>query len=187
MSNTNTSLPPHALAFCKMFPEGRLCRFVNRRSGTLLDVRPDLNLASDEIPKVVCNPESVGVQYWIITPHGDGQAIIPVPRDGSFKVRYLTPSSLRNDVPVTVSPLPVSWIIFPTADSPKDNPLTPVSVPHGLYEEWTCEISWPHFRNQSPCLLHLWYGSPDADTKVVLYPTDGGQWEFWQVQFIRQD
>ncbi|KAJ7110541.1 hypothetical protein C8R44DRAFT_743015 [Mycena epipterygia] len=38
--------------------------------------------------------EETGVQYWINTPQGDGQAaqaIIPVPKDGSSKVRYLHP------------------------------------------------------------------------------------------------
>jgi hypothetical protein len=39
-------------------------------------------------------------------------------------------------------------------------------VPQGLYEEWTCQISWPHFRNTEPRMLDLYAGTPTANTKV---------------------
>ncbi|KAF8149742.1 hypothetical protein K438DRAFT_1943786 [Mycena galopus ATCC 62051] len=190
MKEFNTQLPPDAAIFMKdYFPKGRLCRFVNRRSGTLLDVRPNLDVVNDDVPQVVGNPESVGVQYWIITPYGDGQAIVPVPKDGSSKVRYLTPSNVAVEHPVTVSPFPVSWNILPTAACPskQESPLTGFTVPQGLYEEWTCQICWPHFKNVEPRMLDLWAGMKDANTKVVVYPNSGCQWQFWRVQFIRHE
>ncbi|KAF8127527.1 hypothetical protein K438DRAFT_1889064 [Mycena galopus ATCC 62051] len=45
---------------------------------------------------------------WIITPHGDGQAIIPVPKDGSSTLRYLSASSINTGTAITVSPFPGS-------------------------------------------------------------------------------
>lgn len=142
----------------------------------------------------------------MIVPHGDGQAIIPVPKDGSSTVRYLSPSSLSTEVAITISPFPGSFSIIPTSDCPQlsDSPLTSFSVPQGLYEEWTCQISWPHFRNTEPRMLDLYAGTPTANTKVcrlianlrrtlvnvrrkqvVLYPYSGTQWQFWRIQFIR--
>ncbi|KAK7439563.1 hypothetical protein VKT23_017492 [Stygiomarasmius scandens] len=188
MSETNTQLPQHAIAFSRMFPKGRLCRFVNRRSGTLLDVHPDFKFTPDEVPKVVGNPESASGQYasWIVTPHGDGQAIIPVPKDGSSEVKYLTPSTLQQAIiSTTISPFPTSWTLVPTADSPKSDPLIHITSPPGLYEQWTCQISWPHFRDQTPYLLDLANGSADADTPVVIWPYTALQWQFWQIQFVR--
>ncbi|KAJ6498684.1 hypothetical protein DFH09DRAFT_333999 [Mycena vulgaris] len=185
---TNTiPLSANQAAFCDMFPQGRLCRLINRRSGTLLDIQPDLTLVNDKVPQVVGNAESAGVQYWMIVPHGDGQAIIPVPKDGSSTVRYLSPSSLNTDRPITISPFPASFSIFPTSDCPQlsDSPLTSFSVPQGLYEEWTCQISWPHFRNTEPRMLDLYAGVATANTMVVLYPYSGTQWQFWRIQFIR--
>ncbi|KAF8892793.1 hypothetical protein CPB84DRAFT_1331858 [Gymnopilus junonius] len=150
-------------------PEGRLCRFVNRRSGTLLDVR-SLDLVNDAVPQVVGNAEKDGVQYWIITPLGDGQAIIPVPRDGSGRVLYLTPSTIDQGRPITVSPFPTSWQILPSSECPTGNPLTGFSVPQGLYEEWTCLICYPHFRNGDPRMLDLWAGESTPNNRVVVYP-----------------
>ncbi|KAJ7261240.1 hypothetical protein C8J57DRAFT_1232785 [Mycena rebaudengoi] len=198
-------LSANQAAFCDRFPEGRLCRLVNRRSGTLLDIQPNLTLVNDNVPQVVGkhksrlfippvstqletgNAESAGVQYWMIVPHGDGQAIIPVPKDDSSTVRYLSPSSLNTDRPITISPFPASFSIFPTSDCPKlgDSPLTSFSEPQGLYDQWTCQISWPHFRNTEPRMLDLWAGTPTANNKVVLYPYSGTQWQFWLIQFIR--
>ncbi|KAJ7235024.1 hypothetical protein B0H12DRAFT_152555 [Mycena haematopus] len=170
MKDVNTHLPEAAAKLLDVFPDGRLCRFINRHSGTLLDVQPTLDLVNDDVPQVVGNPESAGVQYWIITPYGDGQAIIPraVPKTGSSQIRYLTPSSIAPDQPVTVSPFPVSWTILPTAGCPhKDkSPLTGFSVPEGLYEEWTCQICWPHFRSGEPRMLDLWAGKMKENTKV---------------------
>ncbi|KAJ7878011.1 hypothetical protein B0H14DRAFT_1664644 [Mycena olivaceomarginata] len=177
MKKFNTQLPEDAAKFLKdYFPDGKLCRFVNRRSGTLLDVRPHLDIFNDEVPQVVCNRESAGVQYWIITPFGNGQAIVPVPKDGSStgKIRYLTPSDVTESQPVTVSPFPVSWIILPTAACPKNSPLVPSAVPQGLYAEWTCQICWPHFKNTEPQMLDLLGGNKDADSKVVIYPHNAG-------------
>lgn len=108
----------------------------------------------------------MALNQWIIKPHGDGQAIIPVPKDGSSTVRYLTASSLRIDIPVTVSPFPVSWVIFPTSDSPRGAPLTGSTVPPGLVEEWTAQICWPHSNNEAPRLLDLYAGNPAPDTNV---------------------
>lgn len=108
----------------------------------------------------------MALNQWIIKPHGDGQAIIPVPKDGSSTVRYLTASSLRIDIPVTVSPFPVSWVIFPTSDSPRGPPLTGSTVPPGLVEEWTAQICWPHSNNEAPRLLDLYAGNPAPDTNV---------------------
>ncbi|KAJ7910018.1 hypothetical protein B0H13DRAFT_1877205 [Mycena leptocephala] len=161
-----TGLTPKQVEFCDQFPDGRLCRFINRRSGTLLDVRPNLTLVDDEVPQVVGkfiprpslepgNAETFGVQYWIIKPHGDGQAIIPVPKDGSNTVMYLTASGFVITVAVTVSPFPVSWVIIPTSDSPTSPPLTGSTVPPGLTEEWTAQICWPHSNNNVPRLLDL--------------------------------
>ena len=93
---------------------------------------------------------------WVIKPHGDGQAIIAVPKDGSFTVRYLTASGLRVDVAVTVSPFPVTWVIFPTSDSPRSPPLAGSTVPPGLVEEWTAQICWPHSNNDVSRLLDLY-------------------------------
>lgn len=45
-------LPDHTAEFCSKFPEGRLCRLINKRSGTLLDVR-SVDLADDSVPRVV--------------------------------------------------------------------------------------------------------------------------------------
>jgi hypothetical protein len=74
-------LSANQAAFCDRFPEGRLCRLVNRRSGTLLDIQPNLTLVNDNVPQVVGkhksrlfippvstqletgNAESAGVQY----------------------------------------------------------------------------------------------------------------------------
>ncbi|PPQ72878.1 hypothetical protein CVT26_003499 [Gymnopilus dilepis] len=197
MTESDPKFPPNALSFYNKFPHGRLCRIVNRRSGTLLDVR-SYNLVNDAVPQVVgkflydCvvpfvpNPEDVGVQYWIITPHGDGQAIVVVPRDGSDKVLYLVPSSVNETKPVTVSPFPASWQIIPTSDCPPvaGSPLTGSTVPQGLYEEWTCQISWPHYRNGEPRMLDCWAGLASPNNPVVIYPLSGTQWQYWKLQFI---
>ncbi|KAF8186107.1 hypothetical protein K438DRAFT_1836038 [Mycena galopus ATCC 62051] len=47
---------------------------------------------------------------WIIIPHGDGQAIIPVPKDGSSTLRYLSASSINTGTAITVSPFPGSLL-----------------------------------------------------------------------------
>jgi len=184
MAEINNQLPSNVGKFFSMFPpSARLCRFINRRSGTLLDVRPNLDVVNDDVPQVVGNPESAGVQYWLITPYGSGQAIIPVPKDGSLKVRYLTPSTSNATIPVTISPFPTSWILMPTATSPSGTPLVSYSVPQGLYEQWTCLISWPHFSDTR--MLDLWAGVPNPNQPVVVYPVSGTQWQCWHVQFIR--
>ncbi|KAJ7039978.1 hypothetical protein C8F04DRAFT_1084370 [Mycena alexandri] len=186
-----TQVPNDAAKFLKdYFPDGTLCRFVNRRTGTLLDVRPNLDVVNDEIPQVVCNQESAGVQYWIITPFGDGQAIVPVPKDGSSKIRYLTPSSVSDNLAVTISPFPVSWIIFPTTACPKfsGSPLVVPTVPLGQYAEWTCQICWPHFKNTEPKVLDLLNPNLDPNSKVTIYTHGAGanlDRQFWRVQFIR--
>ncbi|KAJ7895006.1 hypothetical protein B0H13DRAFT_1877211 [Mycena leptocephala] len=187
-----TGLTPKQVEFCDQFPDGRLCRFINRRSGTLLDVRPNLTLVDDEVPQVVGKPslepgnaETFGVQYWIIKPHGNGQAIIPVPKDGSSTVMYLTASGLLLTVAVTVSPFPVSWVIIPTSDSPTSPPLTGSTVPPGLTEEWTAQICWPHSNNDVPRLLDLYAGNPAPDTNVVIYPYGATQQQFWRIQFLQ--
>ncbi|KAJ7175021.1 hypothetical protein C8R43DRAFT_1119049 [Mycena crocata] len=187
MSTSQIQLSPNEAAFCDLFPKGRLCRLINRRSGTLLDIQPNLNLVNDNVPQVETQRPLAFNTQWIITPHGDGQAIIPVPRDGSSAVRYLSASSINTDRAVTVSPFPASWSLFPTSDCPKlaDSPLTAASTPPGVYEEWTCQISWPHFRNTEPRMLDLYAGTVAANTKVVLYPYSGSQWQFWLVQFLR--
>ncbi|KAJ7909992.1 hypothetical protein B0H13DRAFT_1877177 [Mycena leptocephala] len=188
-----TGLTPKQVEFCDQFPDGRLCRFINRRSGTLLDVRPSLTLVDDEVPQVVgkfiprllCawshqelrldqgmrklsvfRTYLMAVNQWIIKPHGDGQAIIPVPKDGSNTVMYLTASGFLVTVAVTVSPFPVSWVIIPTSDSPTSPPLTGSTVPPGLTEEWTAQICWPHSNNNVPRLLDLYAGNPAPDTNV---------------------
>jgi hypothetical protein len=54
MKEFNTQLPEDAAKFLKDYlPDGRLCRFVNRHSGTLLDVRPNLDVVNDDVPQVV--------------------------------------------------------------------------------------------------------------------------------------
>ncbi|KAK7024779.1 hypothetical protein R3P38DRAFT_3193698 [Favolaschia claudopus] len=157
-------LPQHVEEFCDLFPpSARLCRIINRRSGTLLDVRPNLDVVNDEVPRVVGNPESAGVQYWLITPYGDGQAIVPVPKDGSMKVRYLTPSTNFYGKSVTVSPFPTSWIIMPSSDCPKISALNAYSSPPTMYESWTCYISWP----REGRMLDLWAGDTKPDTSVI--------------------
>ncbi|KAJ7714648.1 hypothetical protein B0H16DRAFT_520823 [Mycena metata] len=172
--------------FCDRFPEGRLCRLVNRHTGTLLDIRPALNIVSNEVPSVVGNEESAGVQYWIITPYGNGQAIIPVPKDGSSTLVYLTPSSvIPLESEVTVSPFPASWNILPTSKSlsPNVSPIKSTTVPKGLYEEWTCQISWPHFTEVR--MLDLYCGYVAAETKVVSWTITNSVWQFWRIQFFR--
>ncbi|KAJ7909989.1 hypothetical protein B0H13DRAFT_1877174 [Mycena leptocephala] len=131
------------------------------------------------------NAETLGVQYWIIKPHGDGQAIIPVPKDGSNTVMYLTASGFLVTVAVTVSPFPVSWVIIPTSDSPTSPPLTGSTVPPGLTEEWTAQICWPHSNNNVPRLLDLYAGNPAPDTNAVLYPYGATQQQFWRIQFLQ--
>ncbi|KAJ7104940.1 hypothetical protein C8R44DRAFT_987807 [Mycena epipterygia] len=184
-SDNTIDISPEQARFCVRFPEGRLCRLVNRYTGTLLDVRPGLNIASDEVPQVVGNEESAGVQYWIVIPYGNGQAIIPLPKDESSTVVYLTPSSPVLESPVTVSPFPASWNILPTSrsQSPKGNPIKSTTVPKGLYEEWTCQISWPHFKEVR--MLDLYHGGVKPDTKVVSWAHNGQAWQFWHIQFLR--
>jgi hypothetical protein len=142
----------------------------------------------------------MAVNQWIIKPHGDGQAIIPVPKDGSNTVMYLTASGFLVTVAVTVSPFPVSWVIIPTSDSPTSPPLTGSTVPPGLTEEWTAQICWPHSNNNVPRLLDLYAGNPAPDTNVrfnvchitqltyaqaVLYPYGATQQQFWRIQFLQ--
>ncbi|KAJ7910002.1 hypothetical protein B0H13DRAFT_1877189 [Mycena leptocephala] len=169
---------------------------------------PNLTLVDDEVPQVVgkfiprllCawshqdlrlnqGMRKPSVSYWIIKPHGDGQAIIPVPKDGSNTVMYLTASGFVITVAVTVSPFPVSW---PS--------LTGSTVPPGLTEEWTAQICWPHSNNNVPRLLDLYAGNPAPDTNVrfsvchitqltyaqaVLYPYGATQQQFWRIQFLQ--
>ncbi|KAJ6595004.1 hypothetical protein DFH09DRAFT_1273133 [Mycena vulgaris] len=184
-SDHSINISPEQAIFCDQFPSGRLCRFINRYTGTLLDIRPGLNITSADAPRVVGNQESAGVQYWIITPYGNGQAIIPVPKDGSSTVVYLTPSNPVPESPVTVSPFPASWNILPTSQyqSPKVNPIKSTTVPKGLYAEWTCQISWPHFTEVR--MLDLFGGSIIPDSNVVPYGYGGHAWQFWRVQFFR--
>ncbi|KAJ7910019.1 hypothetical protein B0H13DRAFT_1877206 [Mycena leptocephala] len=196
-----TGLTPKQVEFCDQFPDGRLCRFINRRSGTLLDVRPNLTLVDDEVPQVVGKfiprllcawshqdlrlNQGMRKPSWIIKPHGNGQAIIPVPKDGSSTVMYLTASGLLLTVAVTVSPFPVSWVIIPTSNSPTSPPLTGSTVPPGLTEEWTAQICWPHSNNDVPRLLDLYAGNPAPDTNVVIYPYGATQQQFWRIQFLQ--
>lgn len=46
-------LSANQAAFCDWFPESRLYRLINRRSGTLLDIQPDLTLVNDKVPQIV--------------------------------------------------------------------------------------------------------------------------------------
>ncbi|KAH7911395.1 hypothetical protein BJ138DRAFT_1179599 [Hygrophoropsis aurantiaca] len=196
MAEINNQLPPKVVEFCAMFPpSARLCRFINRRSGTLLDVRPNLHVANDDVPRVMGETSfghyissSVWLNVdskWLITPYGRGQAIIPVPKDGSHEVRYLTPST-THFAPATVSPFPTSWILLPSADCLKDGPRVAYSVPRGLYEEWTCLISWPHFTRHEARMLDLRGGEPSPNQPVVICPFEhGAQSQYWCVQFIR--
>lgn len=115
---------------------------------------------------IVANPSF----KWIITPHGEGQAIIPLPRDGSDRVRYLTPSSINVRRPVTLSPFPAAWQILPSSDYPAAGggaALVGTSVPKGLYDEWTCQIYWPHFKkDEQPKMLDLWEGAATPNNNV---------------------
>ncbi|KAJ7204557.1 hypothetical protein B0H12DRAFT_1080497 [Mycena haematopus] len=201
-NSQSTVLTPSQVEFCNQFPDGRLCRFVNRLSGTLLDIRPDLTLVDDAVPQVsdrsnqamrkpsVYNMNAThGAQSVDHQPHGDGQAIIPVPKDGSSTTLYLTASSFLTNIAITVSPFPVSWVIVPTSDSPRNPPLTGSTVPPGLVEEWTAQICWPHSNSDAPRLLDLYAGNPAPDTNVgfnaVLYPYGGTQQQFWRIQFLQ--
>jgi len=185
---SSSLLPANALEFLGLFPSGsRICRIINRRSGTLLDIEGSTELQNDSVPRVVGNRESAGVQYWIIAPHGSGQAIIPIPKDRSQKVQYLTPSTMNQEIAVTVSPFPCSWNILPSSDCPGDKPLVPFSsLPEGIYEEWTCLIGWPQLRGNEARMLDLWAGEAQPNQRVVIYPFEyKKQWQYWQIQFIR--
>ncbi|KAJ3570577.1 hypothetical protein NP233_g4307 [Leucocoprinus birnbaumii] len=202
-------LPRNVAQFCRLFPPGtRLCRIFNRSTGTFLDVRPNLNVVNSHVPQVVCetnflvivysiiscrcfnhpvNPENVGVQYWLITPYDNGQALVPVPKDGELIVRYLTPSTDETEVPLTVSPFPVSWIILPTSRCPEGNPENAYKIPKGIYEQWNCIISWPHFANKAALTYRGNISVPDQQTQLLSrgdYKPDH-LWWFWTIQFIR--
>ncbi|KAJ7235012.1 hypothetical protein B0H12DRAFT_152390 [Mycena haematopus] len=53
MKDFNTQLPEDTAKLLAVFPDGRLCRLINRHSGTLLDVRPNLDVVNDDVPQVV--------------------------------------------------------------------------------------------------------------------------------------
>ncbi|KAF5353349.1 hypothetical protein D9756_007805 [Leucocoprinus leucothites] len=195
-------LPPNVAQFCKLFPPStRLCRIVNRLTGTFLDVRPTLDLAIDAVPRVVCeilaffaassvnnanlvNPENVGVQYWLIAPYNNGQALIPVPRDGSQVVRYLTASSVKTNVAATLSPFPTSWILLPTSRCPNTTPLNAYSVIKGVYEQWTCMINWPHFMDRALLTSDGPGWAPDQGTQIHTCNSEDSGW-YWNIQFTR--
>ncbi|KAF8186129.1 hypothetical protein K438DRAFT_1765463 [Mycena galopus ATCC 62051] len=127
----STLLTASQLSFCQQFPQGRLCRFVNRLSGTLLDIQPNMTMVQDKVPQVVGNAATAatGVQYvngsvgsLDITDQPESvddhtprrwQAIIPVPKDGSSTLRYLSASS---------------------------RPGVAITTPPGLVEQWTVQV-----------------------------------------------
>ncbi|KAJ7910003.1 hypothetical protein B0H13DRAFT_1877190 [Mycena leptocephala] len=193
-----TGLTPKQVEFCDQFPDGRLCRFINRRSGTLLDVRPSLTLVDDEVPQVVgklipllfsalshqdlrltreCGNLRCSICKtfrWIIKPHGNGQAIIPVPKDGSNTVMYLTASGLLITVAVTVSPFPSPGSLFrrptPLPALLSRGPLFRLDLPrNGLRRSAG--------RTQQRC--------PEVVGPVVIYPYGATQQQFWRIQFLQ--
>ncbi|KAJ3562663.1 hypothetical protein NP233_g9436 [Leucocoprinus birnbaumii] len=203
----NDQLPADVAKFCAQFPSSsRVCRLVNHGSGTLLDIKnSSLNLKENELPIVVgesklvptadfiiCsskysgNPESHGQnQYWVITPFGGGQAIIPIPKDGSMTVRYLSSSSPNTKVACTLSPFPVSWIIVPSRSLPDGQPKLPTSDPRGLYEKWTCMIFWPHSQHE-PRVLEIYTSNANSNTAACpQVPSEQSRHHFWSIQFVR--
>ncbi|KAJ7910005.1 hypothetical protein B0H13DRAFT_2329812 [Mycena leptocephala] len=164
-----TGLTPKQVEFCDQFPDGRLLTLVDDEVPQVVGKfiprllcawsHQELRLDQGMRKLSVFRTYLMAVNQWIIKPHGDGQAIIPVPKDGSNTVMYLTASGFLVTVAVTVSPFPVSWVIIPTSDSPTSPPLTGSTVPPGLTEEWTAQICWPHSNNNVPRLLDLYAGT----------------------------
>ncbi|KAJ3552861.1 hypothetical protein NP233_g12778 [Leucocoprinus birnbaumii] len=143
----SSNLPPNVVAFANMFPAARVCRIISVYTGELLDYQPNLQLGT-AVPQVVLNAESTGDPYWLIIAYGNGQVLVPVPKDGSKTVRYLAASAFEAGVSPTLSPFPVSWVIMPFQTSripPNSQTPLPVTTPPGLYEQWNAIIHYPYF------------------------------------------